>query len=37
VTQRVPVRIAFEGTPSKPMIAGLSVNAKVYLDQARKK
>ena len=37
VTQRVPVRIAFKGTPSKPMIAGLSVNAKVYLDQARKK
>jgi membrane fusion protein (multidrug efflux system) len=24
VTQRVPVRIAFDGTPSRPMIAGLS-------------
>ena len=33
VTQRVPVRIAFNGTPSKPMIAGLSVNAKVYFDK----
>ena len=32
VTQRVPVRIAFNGTPSKPMIAGLSVNAKVFFD-----
>jgi membrane fusion protein (multidrug efflux system) len=31
VTQRVPVRIAFDGTPSKPMIAGLSVTATVYL------
>jgi membrane fusion protein (multidrug efflux system) len=36
VTQRVPVRIAFKGTPSKPMIAGLSVTAKVYLDEAKK-
>jgi membrane fusion protein (multidrug efflux system) len=36
VTQRVPIRIVFEGTPSKPMIAGLSVNAKVYFDQAKK-
>jgi membrane fusion protein (multidrug efflux system) len=36
VTQRVPVRIAFDGTPSKPMIAGLSVTAKVYFDQAKK-
>ena len=33
VTQRVPVRIAFDGTPSKPMIAGLSVNATVYFDE----
>jgi len=33
VTQRVPVRIAFDGTPSKPMIAGLSVNATVYFDK----
>ncbi len=31
VTQRVPVRIAFDGTPAKPMIAGLSVNATVDL------
>jgi membrane fusion protein (multidrug efflux system) len=36
VTQRVPIRIAFDGTPSKPMIAGLSVTAKVYFDQAKK-
>jgi membrane fusion protein (multidrug efflux system) len=34
VTQRVPVRIAFKGTPSKPMIAGLSVTAKVYFDRS---
>jgi membrane fusion protein (multidrug efflux system) len=33
VTQRVPVRIAFNGTPSKPMIAGLSVTATVYFDK----
>lgn len=32
VTQRVPVRIAFNQTPSKPMIAGLSVNATVFFD-----
>ena len=32
VTQRVPVRIAFDGTPSKPMIAGLSTKATVYFD-----
>ena len=32
VTQRVPVRIAFEGTPDKPMIAGLSVTATVLLN-----
>jgi len=32
VTQRVPVRIAFNEPPSKPMIAGLSVNAKVFFD-----
>jgi len=37
VTQRVPVRIAFDGTPSKPMIAGLSVTASVIFDQAKKK
>ena len=29
VTQRVPVRIAFDGKPSRPMIAGLSVTATV--------
>ena len=33
VTQRVPVRIAFDGTPSKPMIAGLSVTATVYFNK----
>ena len=33
VTQRVPVRIAFDKTPSKPMIAGLSVNATVIFDK----
>lgn len=37
VTQRVPVRVAFDGTPSRPMIAGLSVTAKVYLDDNGKK
>jgi membrane fusion protein (multidrug efflux system) len=37
VTQRVPVRIAFDGTPSRPMIAGLSVTAKVYFDDNGKK
>jgi membrane fusion protein (multidrug efflux system) len=36
VTQRVPVRIAFNGHPDKPMIAGLSVNATVYFDQNKK-
>jgi membrane fusion protein (multidrug efflux system) len=35
VTQRVPVRIAFNGTPAKPMIAGLSVNATVYFDKSK--
>jgi membrane fusion protein (multidrug efflux system) len=29
VTQRVPVRIAIEGTPGRPMIAGLSVDVSV--------
>ena len=29
VTQRVPVRIVFDGSPSRPMIAGLSVTATV--------
>ena len=36
VTQRVPVRIAFDGTPSRPMIAGLSVSATVYFDDKNK-
>jgi membrane fusion protein (multidrug efflux system) len=35
VTQRVPVRIAFDGKPSKPMIAGLSVTATVYFDKTK--
>ena len=35
VTQRVPVRIAFDGTPSKPMIAGLSVDATIYFDKSK--
>ena len=35
VTQRVPVRIAFNGTPSKPMIAGLSVTATVFFDKSK--
>jgi membrane fusion protein (multidrug efflux system) len=37
VTQRVPVRIAFKGTPSKSMIAGLSVTARVIFDQSSRK
>jgi len=36
VTQRVPVRIAFDGTPSRPMIAGLSVTATVDLTDKKK-
>ena len=32
VTQRVPVRIAFDGKPDKPLIAGLSSTVTVYLD-----
>ena len=35
VTQRVPVRIAFDGKPSRPMIAGLSAVATVDLDSGR--
>jgi membrane fusion protein (multidrug efflux system) len=35
VTQRVPVRIAFDGNPSRPMIAGLSVTATVYFDKSK--
>src|SRR4051794_1378500 len=37
VTQRVPVRIAFNGNPGKPMIAGLSTTATVYFDTTEKK
>jgi membrane fusion protein (multidrug efflux system) len=33
VTQRVPIRIYFDGTPSRPMIAGLSADVTVYLDR----
>ncbi|MEP6983286.1 MAG: HlyD family secretion protein [Sphingomicrobium sp.] len=36
VTQRVPVRIAFDGHPAKPMIAGLSVSATVTFDDTSK-
>jgi len=36
VTQRVPVRIVFDGTPAKPMITGLSVTATVYFDKSGK-
>jgi membrane fusion protein (multidrug efflux system) len=35
VTQRVPVRIAFNGVPSKRMIAGLSVNATVHFNKSK--
>jgi membrane fusion protein (multidrug efflux system) len=35
VTQRVPVRIAFDGTPAKPMIAGLSVTATVHFNDKK--
>lgn len=31
VSQRVPIRIAFDGHPGKPLIAGLSATATVYL------
>lgn len=33
VVQRVPVRIAFDKTPDRPMIAGLSTNVTVILKQ----
>ena len=36
VAQRVPVRISFDGTPSRPMIAGLSVTATVDLENKKK-
>ncbi|MEQ9663581.1 MAG: HlyD family secretion protein [Parasphingopyxis sp.] len=32
VTQRVPVRIRIEGTPRRPMIAGLSANVRVTVE-----
>jgi membrane fusion protein (multidrug efflux system) len=32
VAQRVPIRIAFDGNPAKPLIAGLSTDVTVYLD-----
>jgi len=35
VTQRVPVRIAFDGTPSRAMIAGLSTEVTVDLDSGK--
>ena len=35
VTQRVPVRIVFDGTPSRPMIAGLSATVTVDLDSGK--
>ena len=35
VTQRVPVRIAFDDTPSREMIAGLSAKVEVQLDRKR--
>ena len=31
VTQRVPIRIAFDGNPKRPLISGLSATATVYL------
>ena len=37
VTQRVPVRVAFNSMPDKPMISGLSVTATVYFDKTSKK
>ena len=33
VTQRVPVRVAFDKNPGKPLIAGLSSTVTVYLDE----
>ena len=35
VTQRVPVRVAFDGNPGKPLIAGLSSTVTVHLDTTR--
>jgi len=36
VAQRVPVRIAFDGHPDRPLIAGLSTTVTVYLDDKKK-
>ncbi len=36
VTQRVPVRIVFDGKPSRPIIAGLSVTATAYFEDKNK-
>lgn len=33
VTQRVPVRIAIDGRPERPMIAGLSATVRVHVDR----
>ena len=33
VTQRVPVRIAFDEKPSRDMIAGLSADVKVFTEK----
>ena len=33
VAQRVPIRIAIDGQPDKPLIAGLSADVTVYLDK----
>ena len=33
VTQRVPIRIAFDGKPARPLIAGLSTTVTVYLGE----
>ena len=35
VTQRVPVRIAIDGTSPRPLIAGLSTNVTVYTDDTK--
>ena len=35
VTQRVPVRIVFDGNPSRPMIAGLSADVTVDLESGK--
>ena len=32
VTQRVPIRIAFDGKPARPLIAGLSTTVTIFLD-----